>query len=272
MLTAITLTLTASADATLPPFLGRANHAAVLQQLGAIDPALMRAIHDGAGPKPLTCSDLIGAESDRNGVHVKANQRYLLRTTGLTPAVSEGLLTALAETPPTSWSLANQAFVVTQVCCDAAQDPRSGQTTYEALAANQLLDGGKLARKVSLIFHSPTSFQSKGMHVPVPLPNLVFGSLVDRWNAFSPVTLSPEIRRFGEEMVALSNYRLQSIPVIQKNGAPLIGGVGRATYTALGGDRYWLATMEMLADFAFYSGVGVKTTIGLGQVSRLKGK
>jgi CRISPR/Cas system endoribonuclease Cas6 (RAMP superfamily) len=49
----------------------------------------------------------------------------------------------------------------------------------------------------------------------------------------------------------------------------LIGGVGRATYTALGGDRYWLATMQMLADFALYSGVGVKTTIGLGQVRRV---
>lgn len=66
----------------------------------------------------------------------------------------------------------------------------------------------------------------------------------------------------------MTNYRLESQVVVQKNGAPLIGGVGRATYTALGGDRYWLATIQMLADFALYSGVGVKTTIGLGQVRR----
>lgn len=77
------------------------------------------------------------------------------------------------------------------------------------------------------------------------------------------------MRRFGEEMVALSNYRLESQVVPQKDGSPLIGGVGRATYTALGGDRYWLATMQMLADFALYSGVGVKTTIGMGQVRRV---
>jgi len=57
--------------------------------------------------------------------------------------------------------------------------------------------------------------------------------------------------------------------VQQKGGAPLIGGIGRATYSALGGDRYWLATMQMLADFAFYSGVGVKTTSGMGQVRRV---
>ena len=103
----------------------------------------------------------------------------------------------------------------------------------------------------------------------MPLPNLVFGSLVDRWNTFSPVTLNPEVRRFAEEMVALSNYHLESAVVLQKGGAPLIGGIGRATYTALGGDRYWLAIMQMLADFALYSGVGVKTTIGMGQVRRV---
>lgn len=268
MLISIVLTLVAPTTATLPPFLGRANHAAVLQRLGAVDPALMQALHDGAGPKPLTCSDLIGAEPHQQGVQVQAGRSYLVRITGLTPAVSQGLHRALVADPPTLWPLAELPFQVSRVCADSAQDPRSGVTTYETLAAAQLLGAERLAHKVSLIFHSPTSFQSKGMHIPVPLPNLVFGSLVDRWNAFSPITLSPEVRRFGEEMVAISNYRLQSIPVIQKNGAPLIGGVGRATYTALGGDRYWLATMNMLADFAFYSGVGVKTTIGMGQVWR----
>ncbi|MBX3015615.1 MAG: CRISPR system precrRNA processing endoribonuclease RAMP protein Cas6 [Caldilineaceae bacterium] len=42
----------------------------------------------------------------------------------------------------------------------------------------------------------------------------------------------------------------------------------RLFFGALGGDRYWLATLNMLADFAFYSGVGVKTTIGMGQAWR----
>ncbi len=268
MLISIALTLTSPTTTTLPAFLGRANHAALLTRLGDFDQALVRAIHDGDGPKPLTCSDLIGVEPGREGLRVQAGRRYLVRITGLTPAVSAGLVAALVADPPTTWPLAHQPFQVTQVCADGAQDPHSGESSYETLAAAQLLGAERLARKVSLVFHSPTSFQSKGMHVPVPLPNLVFGSLVDRWNAFSPITLSPEVRRFGEEMVALSNYRLQSIPVLQKSGAPLIGGVGRATYSALGGDRYWLATMNMLADFAFYSGVGVKTTIGMGQVWR----
>ena len=99
----------------------------------------------------------------------------------------------------------------------------------------------------------------------IPLPGLVFGSLVERWNTFSPVVLSPEMRRFGEEVMAISRYRLASQTVESKAGGLRVGGMGTVTYRALGGDRYWLGVMHMLASFAFYSGVGVQTATGMGQ-------
>lgn len=269
MLIAIVLTLTSPTETTLPPHLGRANYAATLAALQQVDPALGPALHDGEGPKPLTCSGLLPTAEGQGNMHIHAGASYYLRLTGLTPLASQALDAAFLQKPPTTWTLADHEFTVSHVCCNADEEPWSGCTTYENLAATQLLQPSHLPRRVSLLFHSPTAFQSKEMHVPVPLPNLVFGSLVDRWNTFSPVTLSPEMRRFAEEMVALSSYHLESRAVQQKNGVPIIGGVGRATYTALGGDRYWLATMQMLADFALYSGVGVKTTIGLGQVRRV---
>lgn len=268
MLISLTLTLLSPTTATLPAHLGRGNYAATLARLQEIDPALGARIHDGDGPKPLTCSGLLHARGDHNNLLVRADARYAVRLTGLTPAVSQALTAAFLQHPPAHWPLADHPFVLEQAVCDPAVDPWTGRTTYETLAAAQLLQSGGPERRVALRFESPTSFQSKGMHVPVPLPSLVFGSLVERWNAFSPVTLSPEVRRFGEEMVALSSYRLESGLVQQKGGSPLVGGMGRATYIALGGDRYWLATMQMLADFALYSGVGVKTTIGMGQVRR----
>lgn len=267
----ITLTLTSPTDMTLPhqPPLGRANYAALLERLGQVDAALARQIHDGDGPKPLTCSALMGARANRAGIHCEADGRYVLRVTGLTPPVGAGLAHALLREPPATWTIGGHTFAVVAATCDPAQDAWSGECSYEELAAHQLLQNAQPPRKVTFSFASPTSFKSKGMHVAVPLPDLVFGSLVERWNAFSPVTLSPEMRRFGEEMVALSNYQLRTQPVIQKSGAPLIGAVGRATYTALGGDRYWLSVMQMLADFALYAGVGVKTTTGMGQVRRI---
>ncbi|MFN8493511.1 MAG: CRISPR system precrRNA processing endoribonuclease RAMP protein Cas6 [Caldilineaceae bacterium] len=269
MLISIVLTLRSDTDVTLPTQVGRANYAATLAALNRVDPALVTALHDNDGPKPLTCSDVLNAPANRDGMVLHANQPYTVRITGLTAPVSGALEQALLRTPPTTWELDHQGFQVAAVTCDAAANPWTGRTTYETLAATQLLRSDKLPRQATLDFASPTAFKSGGMTVPVPLPNLVFGSLVERWNQFSPITLSPEMRRFGEEMVAISRYRLESRPVGGKQGGLRIGGVGQVTYTAVGGDRYWLGLLNMLADFALYSGVGVQTTTGMGQVRRV---
>lgn len=266
MLIAITLTLTSPTATTVPAHLGRANYAATLAALQALDPALGPLIHDGDGPKPITCSGILNGRAKRDSMPIVAGQPYSVRMTGLTDTVSQALAAALFETPPTTWELDGHLFTVAAVTCDPDQDPWTGQTSYETLAAAQLIQGERPNRQATLRFVTPTTFTSNNMTVPVPMPSLVFGSLVERWNAFSPVTLSPEMRRFGEEMVALSRYRLESKAVQQKGKGLRIGAVGEATYAALGGDRYWLGVLQMLADFANYSGVGAQTTTGMGQV------
>jgi CRISPR-associated endoribonuclease Cas6 len=270
MLISLILTLISEQDGVLPPHLGRAHYAETLKHLGQVDAALASAIHEANGPKPLTCSGLWGASGRGENVTVRAGDAYQMRITGLTATVSQALQRALCEAPPAQWVLHGHPFRLGEVLCDPARHPWSGVTTYEELAAGQLLGSGQLARHVTLEFASPTAFKSAGLTVPVPMPNLVFGSLVERWNTFSPVTLSPDMRRFGEEMVAISRYRLESRALEQKNGALRIGGVGQVTYTALGGDRYWLSVLQMLADFARYSGVGVQTATGMGQVRRIE--
>ena len=54
MLIALTLTLTSPSATTVPSHLGRANYAATLAALQALDPALGPLIHEGDGPKPLS--------------------------------------------------------------------------------------------------------------------------------------------------------------------------------------------------------------------------
>lgn len=269
MLISIILTLRSETPATLPAHLGRANYAALLNRLAQHDAALVQRIHDGDGPKPLTCSGLLNAPPQGGSVPIAANEPYYLRITGLTPEVSQRLQECLLHKPPSTWELDHHAFQVVEAICDAARQPWTGTSSYETLAAAQLLRGDALPRQVTLDFASPTAFKSKEMHIPVPLPALVFGSLVERWNTFSPVTISPEMRRFGDEMVAISRYKLESRPVPSKPGGGKaglrVGGVGRVTYTALGGDRYWLGLLHMLAGFALYSGVGVQTSVGMGQ-------
>ena len=270
MLVSIVITVETDTERQLPRNVGRAHYAATLQRLQTVAPRLVTAIHDSDGPKPLTCSDILNGRSNRDGTRLEVGKPYYLRITGLTQSVSEALLEALIEKPPDAMELARHPLRMTGSTAEEADHGWAGSTTYETLVAGQMLPGASMPKQVTMQFASPTAFKQAGRQMPLPLPDLVFGSLVERWNAFSPLALSPEMRRFGAEMLVLTRYRLQSRPVVQKNGALRVGGVGTASYRALGGDRYWLATMRMLAVFARYSGVGVQTATGMGQARRLE--
>lgn len=272
MLLSTILTLTTPRRGTLPAALGRAVYAEVLAQLHRRDPELTQQLHAWNGPVPLTCSSLNGASRRRADLFLEPDRPYELHITGLFDPVSQLLYALLLEDPQTDWTLQNHPFDLQSVTCDADAHPWAGVADYEQLAAQHLLAPASPSNRVTLQFESPTSFKSSGMQNPIPTPDLVFGSLVDRWNRFSPIALSDEMRDFSRTCVAVSRYNLRSVPMPHKGGGFRVGGVGEVTYIALDGDRYWHGAMQMLADFAKFSGVGVQTTNGMGQVRRVEAR
>jgi CRISPR-associated endoribonuclease Cas6 len=126
-----------------------------------------------------------------------------------------------------------------------------------------------LVLSLGLSFATPTTFRSGGKNVPLPLPELVFGSLLDRWQAFAPLAVNPELRRFAAEQVAVARYRLRSRVLPFKPGAMQVGFTGECHYVALRRDRYWLSVLHLLAGFAFYAGVGYQTSVDMGQARAL---
>ena len=137
------------------------------------------------------------------------------------------------------------------------------------MSAPWLLGRTAPPRSVTLQFVSPTTFKSEGRHVPVPLPHLVFGSLLEKWNAFAPVAFPPELRRYANECLALSSYQLRSSGVTLKEGGLRMGAVGRARYVSTSFDRYWMSLINLLADFALFAGLGAGTGMGLGQCRKM---
>ena len=107
--------------------------------------------------------------------------------------------------------------------------------------------------------------------MPLPLPDLVFGSLVERWNCFAGVAFPAEARRYAAECLAVSRFDLSSRPVAAKESGLRMGAVGQITYTTLNYDRYWMAVLHTLAAFALFSGVGAGTASGMGQCRQAPG-
>lgn len=283
MLISVVLVVTPERDAVVPAHPGEASYSFALGRLDLACPGLGTRIYEWDDIKPLTCSALMGSYVRQRGMaRVRAGERYWLRLTGLTQEVSAALLASIVENPPAIWDLdvprARVAFVVTDVVCDGLSDGWSGQTSYEELVWRSMSrkSPGPGMQRLSLQFASPTTFSSAEfgstkMQAALPLPGLLFGSLADRWNAFCPedLGLQPWLREYSQQWVEMSEFDLKSVLVPIKKRRHL-GAVGTATYTNMydGEDSRWWKSLQILADYALYSGIGNATAVGMGQVRR----
>jgi len=253
---------------------GRAAQALLLTTLSARDEALAADMHDGASSiRPFTVSTLMGHFA--RGV-LLSDQMYTLRLSAFRSDVANALFTE-----STSGSLRSgqvieldyQKFEI-QNPKPQIENPQSSwmyQTNYEELSAPFLLSKEDAPRRITLQLTSPTTFKSGGKHMPLPTPALVFGSLLDRWNAFAPLAFPAEVKRYAEECLAISRYELKTVPIPQKEGLR-VGAVGNVTFTTVSYDRYWMSVIATLAEFALFCGLGAGTAQGLGQARRVVGE
>ena len=133
------------------------------------------------------------------------------------------------------------------------------RSTPEALGEGVPLEG------VSLRFLAPTGFKSGGLQMLFPLPRLLFGGLLNRWRTFVDAEAWPGLEE-ELEGVAVASYVLETQAVRGKEGSVLRGCVGQARYDFSGLAPESARACGVLARFAFFSGVGYKTTQGMGQV------
>ena len=271
MPTALMLTLRPMRPCTVPASLGRATHAAILRLIAVADPQKAQQIHDDIGVKPLTVSNVLGLRGAGSHLAASPSQTYGLRVT-LLAAELEALALAWSPENLEPFDLDGTAWQVEQVTSDAALHPWAGHMSYGALAAPALTRTADGPTRWTLEFVSPVTFRQRGLNQPLPSADLVWGSLLDKWNAFAPLAFPDEIKRFASECMAVSRFELRSLAEPTKGGAMQIGAVGRCTYTATNRDRYWCACIETLAQFAFWSGVGAGATRGFGRARVVEGR
>ncbi|AFY84406.1 CRISPR-associated endoribonuclease Cas6 [Oscillatoria acuminata] len=233
-----------------PATLGRALHALVLNWLNLANPELATATHDLA-VSPFSVSGLIG---NRRPNEVKGGDCFHLKIGVLDSQLIQPLLTGLTQWAMQPIILAKFPFLMTRTYMIHESHPLANVSSYSKLveaAGNQSL--------IELTFLSPTSFKQKQGIQTFPLPELVFGNLQRRWNNFAPEPLHfPEIEWQG----LVSAYELKTHALKLEGGAE-IGAQGWIRYRFSDPEQAKIA--RILAEFAFYAGVGRKTTMGMGQ-------
>jgi CRISPR-associated endoribonuclease Cas6 len=252
-----------------PRWWGQAAQAALLEVLNQRDAALALELHDESGLRPYTVSNLMGRFARANGAPLM-DQVYWLRWTGLTEPVSATLGSFAEAAAGQTLELDHVPFRVLAAASQPHDQPWAGSASYAALSRDLLSPNAP--RQVTFQLTSPTVFKDGGLLRALPTASLVFSSLLETWNAFSPITFLPELRRYAEECLALSRFELKSCPLTLKEGGLQIGAVGQVTFTAIRPDKFWLRQIHTLAAFAQFSGLGAGTAQGLGQARMIHPK
>ncbi len=281
--------LIAAADGTLPATQGRLAHGAFFDIIRRVEPGLADHLHNLDGRKPFTVSPLNGGRLKKKELTVRRGWEVWLRFTLLGSDLFAAFTRYLLAPPAgrgggaVTLHLGDHAFTISEMLTTPGSHRWAGYTSLETVWQrwqSAPLPAGKAAGEIEMEFASPTVFSlgsrnGLGKYMePFPHPAIFFSSLAARWNAFTPPALALDkqaIRAYAEETVVVGLYRMQS-KMFRYWGSPQIGAVGRVTYVLR--DRKneaMLRTLHLLADFAFYSGAGYKTTMGMGQVRRVVG-
>lgn len=251
---------------------GQWANAAFYAILRQVDPHLAEALHHWNGRKPFTVSSLLGLPAGRGEtVELRAAGECWLRVTTLGESLFQPFIQHFLQGGARPQvQIGPVAFAVSEVLTTPGAHPWAGFCD-----AADLIAQAQPAARLTLEFVSPTAFNLGSMpgngayYALFPHPALVFGSLASRWIE----CVAPDLDRAYVEDVAAearpSDYRLQT-QTLQWRGRVQKGFTGRCTFDLrpLGDDERRLLTL--LAGFAFYAGVGGKTTQGMGQCRRLE--
>lgn len=138
-------------------------------------------------------------------------------------------------------------------------------TSYENLYHTLIAAEPEPIKYFKLKFNTPTAFAQQRTFLPLPVPNLMFRSWLERWNYFAPVYLgSDELIGYLEGAIVLSHHKLQTRS-FQIYSGKVNGFTGDVTLQVLSRTDPLLANVaNLLVHYAQFSGTGVKTRLGMG--------
>lgn len=259
---ALVLQLAPAAGEPLPNTPGHRVQALFFELVRQVNPELANDLHASAPGKPFTVAVL-----PRTGRNDLLEVRVALLSTTLWPPVVQALLQQISKP---ALHLGSTALTVRDVPGTPGSHPWAGFDSYATLAA-----AVELTDRLTLEFVTPTSI-TKSSDVRgrkklelLPLPDTVFRALWRRWNALAPpeIHLDEALVKAACDNTLVSDYRIQT-RTEQMNSGPQKGFVGQCSYE-LPPDPEQQRALTLLADAAFYLGVGAKTTRGMGLCRRL---
>jgi CRISPR-associated endoribonuclease Cas6 len=260
MLTSLVIEVEAKTDGLISGGTGRAIHGLWYAQWDQADPSTANMLHNETGTLPFSLSPLMGLPRAQKSVtRITTGQQAWFRIATLTRQLSERLTTFWAPQLPDEVELAGVQWRVVGV---PQEHPWNQQISYQELAARHLFNN-RPPEHWKFLFETPVTFNSGRGYLPFPLPNILIGSWMRRWQAFAPLALPDNLQKSVRERLMVSSYQMRSKTV--RYGERIhLGGMGRYALRAAKMPASERSQVDLLANYAFFCGSGYKTTQGMG--------
>ena len=144
-------------------------------------------------------------------------------------------------------------------------EPQKKSISYPDLFRKHYISGDP-TRLIRLRFETATAFKSNGQYLNMPSSKLLLTGLVKRYDLTCDIhdtvydTLFEEI----EQRVSISGFRIHST-TFSLEGVRIPAYIGEITLR-ISGNQTFRSYINMLCDYAQYSGIGIKTALGMGRV------
>ena len=260
MLVTITFTLESLNSGSLPELPGRFLHAAVFSLISSVDEEAGIYWHDMSGIKPFTVG-LDYQQRRRNHVIQKGDILFLRINVW-----HRDLWCVLEEI---SESMRVQIGPLQATIVDVYYEAPFELPLYEGntLDLIQWRLESKPARKIEFEFLMPTMFNGTHGDITFPTAELIFASIVDKWNAgdVEDVLDKPRIKELCERVI-LSDWKGQTKRIYFGRDRGYTGFVGGFTFNLAKLSTEENQLITILALFGQHCGVGRLSSQGLGQV------
>jgi len=126
-----------------------------------------------------------------------------------------------------------------------------------------------ISNRLKFEFLTPTTFKQGNHLVPMPIPKLIFQNILKKWNTFSPYKITDFDLETLEESILILGYNIKT-QKLEFNNFSSIGFVGNITFSISDyTDKNLIKAINILSNYAIYSGVGYKSTMGMGVCRKL---
>lgn len=124
----------------------------------------------------------------------------------------------------------------------------------------------KSDRYITIKFVTPTSFKSDGRYQNIPDIRSIYSSLMNKYDAASDTESMRDTETLDEltKCTTMSRYILRST-VFSVEGARIPSFLGEITFRIYG-PQTMCNLANMLVNFGEYSGIGIKTALGMGAI------